>query len=461
MSTPWEGTSRAPLRVGLAAIAAIDLVVVAANVALANPGTTENPLAPAWLRLVSHRPVAPLGIALLGLAALAQFARQRRPLLHGSVAILALAILTEAHAALMGGPMRNFFTSGAMLLGWLFGLGCAKRLDDGHERSPRERAAFAEQLAERGAVGALAATYVGAAISKLSISGAAWVESASLRAVVLSQHRVDDASFFGSYARAVGASPGLATLLSFAALVAQLSAVAMPFSRRLRMATGTLVLLFHLNAWALLHILYGEAIALTALFSYPWARLLARFFSGDPSPDIDASLSRTQVMRGLSPFVAIFLAALLVAYVSPLRAYTALHHREGVGQPSDAIPGAYPSDVRALLGGLEKGDDLAGWRVEAVGLAPSGVAVVLVARRDERFALSIAKKGNVGHPAPSSTKLYDLYYSRPSDAVPHDQIDAALTALQDRISSRETAVPVPAGMGRGGASSANGGADAG
>ncbi len=443
------GSGSGLLRGGLALVAGIDLLVVAANVAMTEPGPLVHPGAPGWLHLLFHRPAPVAVVALVGVLAVVQFGRGRRPGTFGAIALISLAWLTEAHAALVGGPMRSFFTSGAMLLGWIFGLVCARSTLRDEPHTGARRSALESSLAEAGAAGALAATYVGAGLSKVLHAGPAWVESDGLRLVVLGQHPVNDASVLGAYARAVASHAGLASALALATIVIQLGAAAYPFSVRLRATVGTALLAFHLSAWALLHLLYVEATVLLVLFSYPWPRLIARRSGHAPAADPEAHepALRLRWRRLVWPGAMIVTTAALVC-LPPVQRYTSQHHREGVGGAADrARLRPYAGDLRALLGGLGPGDALGPCTVAAIGLGEDGAANIDVLLGAEPFTLLVARRGRIPHPAPVASDQYELYWAGvgPGRVADRD-IQAALAALRARVAATEERVSVPAGM---------------
>src|SRR5579863_6482566 len=98
----WDGRSRAPLRVGLAAAAALDLLDLAAQLRVTHPSAASHPLAPALLlALGGHRAAIAIGAA-IGLAALLAFAAGRAQLWAGALALGVLALFAESQAALLG-----------------------------------------------------------------------------------------------------------------------------------------------------------------------------------------------------------------------------------------------------------------------------------------------------------------------------------------------------------------------
>lgn len=204
-----------------------------------------------------------LGLAWLVVGvSMIQFGRKRAPLVFGVVGLMALEVLVASQTLVFGGAMRVLYSGGATLLGWLIGLGYARWTSEA-KRSTDER------LAEAGALGCFAATYLGAAVSKLASSGVAWLSAAELPAVILSHSSVDP-SIFTVYGEAVVHRPWLAQALVAATLVIQLGAVLMLFSTRLRAVWSVLILLFHLNVFLILHIPYIPAMMLAVGLAYPW-----------------------------------------------------------------------------------------------------------------------------------------------------------------------------------------------
>lgn len=315
------GPSRRHLRVGLALIASVDLMSVAIQVATTTAGPRSHPLAPDLLLATGGSPLAVAAAALPGLLALAAFARAWHPLRSGAVALLALALINEAHAALVHGPSRPYFFSGALLLAWLAGTLFARVAHRGEPPS----LARDERHAEAAALGVLAAIYASAGLSKLQHSGVGWADAHTLRAIVLAHHRVDDTSFTGSYAHFIAARPWLGQALATLTLLIQLGAPLLLIGPRLRALWGLLLLGFHVQISLLTGIGYLQAKLLVPLFTLPWPALLARLRHRPPA--IDPPLPPPP--RRVVTLAALALAALAAAIaLSPLRRYTDLHHAE-------------------------------------------------------------------------------------------------------------------------------------
>lgn len=316
-------TSRRHLRLGLALIAAVDLASVALQIADTLPGPRSHPLAPPWLLAPGGHLLLTAAIAIPGLLALLAFARAWHPLRSGALALLILALLNESHAALVHGPSRPYFFSGALLFAWLAGTALARLL---HRREPPSLARD-ERHAEAAAIGVLAAIYVGAGLSKLLHSGVGWADARTLRAIILSHHRVDDTSLAGSYAHFLAARPLLSQVFATLTLAIQLGAPLMLIGPRLRATWGLLLLGFHLQITLLTGIGYLQAKLLVPLFTLPWPQLLARLrrraLPRDPTL---LPAPGTRRILALTALALALLTALL--WLAPLRSYTDLHHAE-------------------------------------------------------------------------------------------------------------------------------------
>jgi hypothetical protein len=309
----WDGRSRALLRLGLGLIAALELASLAGDLWSLHAGDRSHPFAPGWLLALGAHPVPIAILSLVGVAALLQFARGRAQLLAGALALVLLALFAESHAALVGGPRRDLFASGVALLGWSCGLAYGRGLGSDGAR---------EDLAEAGAVAMLVATYVAAAISKLAAEGLDWTDPSTLRALLLSQRRVTDHGLASGWANAIIDHPGLSRALAAATLAIQLGAFLYLYRPWLRVAWGSLLLAFHINVALLTGIHYSGNMKLLLLLSFPWPRLLRV-----PSAPLPARADPAVERRVFYAACALTAAALALAWLLPIRAYTALHHR--------------------------------------------------------------------------------------------------------------------------------------
>jgi hypothetical protein len=286
---PWDERSRAPLRVGLAVVATSDLVSLGVDVGHTRP-------------LLVAMDVA------IGIAALVAFATSRWPITSGAIALVAIGAVAEAQAALLGGPQRHVFASGAALAGWLAGLAWGRGLPRVGER---------EDLAEAGAIGTLAATYVGAGTSKLLATGFSWADATTLRAVLLAQRRVTDHGFFTRLADYVVEHPSASRALAVATLLIQLGAFLYFVHPAVRIAWGALLLSFHVGVFALTGIGYRSNVALLLIFTFPWPRLFRSIPSATAQPR-DAEVER----RALVAAIAVAAVLVALAWLVPLRRFT-------------------------------------------------------------------------------------------------------------------------------------------
>jgi len=212
------------------------------------------------------------------------------------------------------------------------------------------------------------------------------------------------------------------------------------------------VLAFHVNVGLLTPIVFLSPMILLAVFSFPWPRALARL-RGRPSPvlaepdappfDLAPSRSRRVAFEAL----AVAAILVLVAWLSPLRAYTLRHHDGRRGPPSHEAPASKPpTDVAALLGGLGLGDSIASLRVARVQVRDNHALVIeLDAGNGASMRATIARSGVLGFHAPRATGAYEIFYESVR-GVDDATRDAVLDAIAERLRRTERDVPVPEGM---------------
>jgi hypothetical protein len=412
------------------------------------------PGAPSWLLALAGRPLGVGSVAVVGAVAILIFMRRAGRIAAAAVALAAGALLNEGIAAAFEGPMRCYFGSGAALLGWIIGTLYARA------RGPRDRSRRQiEVFAELGAAACLSATYLAAAISKLSAQGLSWADGANLRALVLSQHAVDSRGPIAAYARLVAAAPSFAFALAALTLIAQLGALAYPFGRRARALSGTLLVAFHLNVRLLVPILFVGPVVLLVAWSYPWPRLWRWLHEGAFPPPAAPDVARTGPEGGGARASAGLVAALgvasLLAWTLPLRAYTGSHHgmsRDGTelptpGHASSAASVPPPASVVALLGGLARGDRIAGWELEGI-VGPregNGEIRLFVARERGRMRVAVTLAGRRPFPPPRRTDRYEIFYDA-AENVDAGAREALLDELARRIGIAEKVAPPPPGM---------------
>ncbi len=310
------------LRRGLALLALLHLLPLAFIVVTGSSPRHIHPQLPGFILAFAESP-AVLPVALVGAAAAAVFGLGRRPAVSGAVALVCLAALAEAYAGLRGGHGHNVHFSGAPLTGWLFGLGAARLL------GPSVAAGAA---AEAGAVGALAACYVGSAFSKLYLSGAAWVDGTTLRSLVLTHHPVLGDGLLDLPARLVIGSPTLATALAGSVLLIEGGAFLLLAGGRWRRAWGLLLVSFHVGAWFLFHIAYVEAVAAVLLFIGPWTSGTA-----ERAPVAPLLPGLRSLAAGCAAFVAVLWALPLTATWSNLQFRAEVDSRRPIEQHAPVL----------------------------------------------------------------------------------------------------------------------------
>ena len=341
----WDGRTRVVLRVGLAITGLANLVSIALRVAQDHAGPQAHPLAPAWLTGLGGHPLAWL-VALVAAVGFVQFMRKPGQWLAGGVALAGMALLVEVNAACNDGPMRHYFAPGLALWGWLAGLLFARMLGG----TARAHGPWLERHAEMGAVAALGANYVDAVISKMRHVGPDWADATTLRAIVLSHHTIDDASWSGQYTAWVGHSPEVAHALSVATLVVQGSACLLVLGGWVRLLAGLAIVAFHTNVQMLAEIGYAPARAMLLLLCVPWPQLVPLRWRAHPwlvclfGPALDAHappVTRARLWTVVAVSIAGAVAAVALAQTLDLAHYASYHHghnsqRADVGQ----FPGA-------------------------------------------------------------------------------------------------------------------------
>lgn len=423
----WQGASRAPLRWILAIMAAVDAIVLGVVLARADHAASAASAAPAPLRWLLGAPLAAGAAATAVVLALGAFALRARPLTAGAIALAGLSLLSEAHTAMSDSPRRVFFTTGAMLFGWLAGLVYARALGSGGGGgggAPRGSAEPEEILAEAGAAAALAATYLNAATSKLGDGGVGWLDSATLRGLLVTSTYLDDP---GPLSRAVVEHPGVASALAAGALIAQLGSPLYLVHPRLRVLWGTLLLGFHLNVLLLSGIFYGQATILIAAWSYPWHRLLRRRApaageaeaGAEGAPLAGAGPGERRRLRVVSAGAAVLaLGMVITAWAVPVPRLLTWHQPAG-GDKGPAAPRDVPLD---RLGPLATGDALGGgYRLAGIARAPDHIALRLApagAEREERawVTLRLMPSPSGADRGPFNAGTADLLFDRSAEA---------------------------------------------
>lgn len=230
----------------LAALVVIDLGSLCLFLAEVGDQTNGN--------AVSHALTGPLRflVAAIGSAAALAFARRPGRVLAGLMALIALGILSTAHAQLFGSPWRHLYFSGLCLAGWLLGLCHARR------HGPADDEAFAQL----GALALLSAAYLNGGISKLAFGGQEWLSGVAIQALVLGQDGLVPGGIAAGMRTAVVQLPWLSAVLALAATGLELAAPLMLHGGLLRPVLALGLVGMHATIYATTGILYPEAIAL-------------------------------------------------------------------------------------------------------------------------------------------------------------------------------------------------------
>ncbi|MCA9695225.1 MAG: hypothetical protein R3A51_22875 [Nannocystaceae bacterium] len=409
---------RAGLRVALAVVLCFDVGMLLWQHAFHPAPVDPLPWEPAFLRDLHAQTWLLDVLAGLAIAGAFGFAFARKPLAPGLVALAAIGLLNESFSAYISQPWRMFFSAGAMLCGWLFGLVIARVTGADPER--------ADRLGEAGATAGLAATYVGAGIQKLVAGG--FLQSRALRAHIFTHHEVDDVSPLGHLSQLVATTPWMAEALEYVVVVIQVGAILYLVGPRLRMLWGALLICFHLGTLVFLHIIYIEATALLLAFSFPWGRLRS---AAAPTPAPEEPPIPARVARGV---ILLLIALALVAWSVPTPGE--VPSRVVYSNPAPVEANELPARVRVheveSLGPLARGQALAGWTLRAIEVGERE-ALLHLARGEQEVVFGLAGPGGAVERGPHNFRDVSLYYR--STDVPFAEFNAAGNALRDQIAA--------------------------
>lgn len=412
------------LRVALSLVLLFDVAVVAGMLCLSDIDGPRVLLdAPPVLRALAGHPERVLPIAAIALVALARFASGPG---HVGAALGVLAttgFLCEARAAHVGGPERFLFVGGTVLVGWIAGLAFV-RLGRG-DRDAEEAGA------EIGAIAALAAIYVNAALQKVMAAGITWADGDSLRLLVLSQRPFDAGFPTATIADVVTGHRSVAFALAAFVELAQLSAIVYPFHPRARAVVGTMLLAFHAGVRMLTPISFPQSMALLVIFSFPWGRWLERRGWVAPDPP-DRVLARRPARAAAGIALATGLLVLL-AFVPPVRRLIdSLAHLDVQGR---AQPDAHRPQEREPA--RDAFDDAAGAALSlqegqrvgpcvAVGASRRGVEIAARFACDGApLVVDVVPAGTRPFEPPRSAGGRDLFYRSASRGHEEPELDAA------------------------------------
>jgi hypothetical protein len=414
MTLAWDRGDRIWLARILAAVAVANLVSVA--IGFWEPAVVPpHPGAPAWLLALADTPWATAIIATIGIVAALASARKHPGIATTIVWLAASALLVEAAAARGPGPYRGWFFVGAAGIGAVIGRAWA-RLGD---RRELESAAT-----ELGVLATLAACYVGAASSKLLGSGASWADATTLRAVALAHAHVDDPGL----AQWLADAPHAASVLSWATVVIQLSAIGLVLGPVPRMLAVIGLVAFHLGVAAFARIGYWSPVMLLLVFGLPWPRWIARLRTSDPDP------AWTITPRADRITLAILAVAVALAWLVPIRDYAAGHHRPRTLDDAGASPSRTPIDTFGPLSvGLALGHD---WHIDAIERERSRAMIVIAHPMHGRAVLWVSAKDPTDH--------HGSPFDRGTIAIAYEGSDARrFTPAAQRVADLLAAEPAP------------------
>ncbi|MDI1449536.1 hypothetical protein [Polyangium sp. 6x1] len=139
------------------------------------------------------------------------------------------------------------------------------------------------------------------------------------------------------------------------------------------------------------------------------------------------------------PPLCIAIVALVIAIQTARNHGSARSPGEDAG-PAQATSAPCPDAMRALLDGLDVGQDLGGYRVTLVSCTQPDVIEVELDKGGTSLLLLVAAPGAVPHSAPKQTAKHDLFYNRrgAQDGPPtNDEIFELLGLLAKRVEAAE------------------------
>lgn len=355
---------RRGMRLALAAVVVVDLAsFVFAVLEARSAATARGEVATSLYSTLSH-PLVVAGIAAVGVAGAAAFALRAGRIWSGMTALIALSVLSSVHGQLFGSPWRHLYFSGVSLAGWLVGLVALRARADRVD----------ESYARLGAIALLGSAYLNSGISKLVYGGFDWLSGTPVQAAVIAQDGLVSGGAIGAV-RVWSTDPTVAQSLAIATVVLELSGPLMLLGRLPRALVAAGIAAMHLNIWTLTGIIiYWESIVLLLLFG---------FSADDARGPVTVARPRWYV-----PVAVLLSGAALLAVVHQGRRFERTREILVIPQPPvyvfpeqpTAIPSPTvpaPSYFHAELGPFSVGEDIAGWRIEALNLRNGGFVATL------------------------------------------------------------------------------------
>jgi len=211
---------------------------------------------------------------LLGLVAIGASVRfSWKPGRYGAAltALVATGINYTFCAEFTGSVPNVLFCSGLAMFAWAVTFGVARTFWPPSSR-PDDFLEQVERLAGFAALAAFGIYFCKAGLSKYFNSGWDWADGSKIRSLMLMYAYPPD-SVIGSVQEMIINSASLSRFLATVTLFAQLGALVFPFTRKGRVAVGTLLLGFELSVYFIAGIFAPGNIALIVGFTYPWHRL--------------------------------------------------------------------------------------------------------------------------------------------------------------------------------------------
>ncbi|MBK9260927.1 MAG: hypothetical protein IPM54_14050 [Polyangiaceae bacterium] len=311
--SPYDGYSRTPLRVALAAISGIVFFMEAYSVAeMTRDSHYAHAAGPLHL-LPNHPASAWLVFALITLG-LVMLAIDRFSTIAGTWAIAWMSVLSQWQRELFGTPSRNSFFPGVMLFGWVLGLVWARAVAGKDAEKPEGRV-FRERIAEVGAMACIAAGYTSSALSKLFAAGFDWINSNQVRWLVLAQEPLGQWPWLVAYRNLVIESPRVAWFSAFMTIVIEGGGFFLLFGPRSRLLWTVMIWALHINIILLCVMPYLEPMALLLVFALPWPRIFRRPRTHDPLLERRPELVRPDMPDAMW---LILTAIVVLAWVLPI-----------------------------------------------------------------------------------------------------------------------------------------------
>jgi len=204
------------------------------------------------------------------------------------------------------------------------------------------------------------------------------------------------------------------------------------------------------NVALLTPIVFLSPLLLLAAFSFPWPRLVARLrrrpYAAAPPDAPSFDLAPARAPRAAAEAAALAAVLVLGAWLSPIRAYTALHHDGRHGTSDRRAPASPPpADVAALLGGLGPGAPVASLQVARVEVRDLQIRIELAGAGGGSMRVAIARTGALGFHALRASASYEIFYEA-ARGVDDAARDAVLAAVEARLRENEGSAPVPRGL---------------